>query len=57
MRVLDLGSEVMRGLGSIPTRGNIFQLIFFSFLRSEIFYANIGIIANFCLVCENPDLG
>ena len=29
--VLDLESEVMRGLGSIPTGGNIFHWIFFCF--------------------------
>ena len=28
-RVLDLEYEVMRGLGSIPTRGNILSLDFF----------------------------
>ena len=39
--VLDLESEVMRGLGSIPTGGNIFHWIF---LFSD---ANIGIFANF----------
>ena len=44
-RVLDLESEVMRGLGSIPTGGNILSLDFFS--CSKAFDANIGIIANF----------
>ena len=29
--VLDLESEAMRGLGSIPTRGNILSLDFFVF--------------------------
>ena len=35
----------MRGLGSIPTGGNILWLDFFS--RSKASDANIGIIANF----------
>ena len=43
--VLGLESEVMRGLGSIPTGGNILSLDFFS--RSKASDANIGIIANF----------
>ena len=43
--VLDLESEVMRGLGSIPTWGNILSLDFFS--SSKASDANIGIIANF----------
>ena len=46
-RVLDLESGVMRGLGSIPTGGNIFHQLFFS--HSEASDANIGIIAN--VVC------
>ena len=41
--MLDLESEVMRGLGS--TGGNILSLDFFS--RSKASDANIGIIANF----------
>ena len=45
--VLDLESEVMRGIGSIPTVGNILSLDFFS--HSEASDANIGIIAN--VVC------
>ena len=42
---MDLESEAMRGLGSIPTGGNIFHWIFwFGFhIPSD---ANIGIIAN-----------
>ena len=44
--MLDLESEVMRGLGSIPTEGNIFHWIFL-FLHSNISDANIGIIAYF----------
>ena len=48
-RVLDLESECMRGLGSIPDwgGGNIFHWIFFS--HSEASDANIGIMAN--VVC------
>ena len=42
-RVLDLESEVMRGPGSIPSRGNIFHWIFL-FSRSKTSAANIGII-------------
>ena len=42
--VLDLESEVMRGLGSITTGGNIFQWIFL-FSHSKASVANIGIIA------------
>ena len=37
--VLDLESEVMRGLGSIPTGGNILSLDFFS--HSVAFDANV----------------
>ena len=44
-RVLDLGSEAMRGLGSIPTGVNILSLDFIS--RSKASDANIDIIANF----------
>ena len=43
--VLDLESEAMGGLGSIPTRGNILSLNFFQVVRASD--ANIGIIANF----------
>ena len=43
--VLDLESGAMRGLGSIPTRGNIFHWIFFLFSCSNASYANIGTIA------------
>ena len=43
--VLDLESEVMRGLGSIPTRGNIL-LLDFLFSRCKASDADIGIIAN-----------
>ena len=45
-RVLDLGSEVMRGPSSIPTGGNIFQRMFL-FSRGKSSDANIGIIAKF----------
>ena len=43
--VLNLESEAMRGLGSIPTGGNILSVDFF--LHSKASDANIGIIANF----------
>ena len=46
--VLDLESEVMRGVGSIPTGGNIL-LLDFLFSHSKASDANIGIIAN--VVC------
>ena len=46
--VLDLESEVMRGLGSIPTGGNIFYWTFL-FSHSKASDANIAIIAN--VVC------
>ena len=42
-KVLDLESEAMRGLVSIPTWGNILSLEFFLFLRSKDKNANIGI--------------
>ena len=41
-RVLDLESEIMRGLGSIPTVGNILSLDFL-FSRGKDKNANIGI--------------
>ena len=44
--MLDLESEVMRGLGSIPTGDNILLLdVLFSFSKASD--ANIDIIANF----------
>ena len=46
--VLDLESEVMRGLGSISTRGNIL-LLYFLFSHCKTSDAIIGIIAN--IVC------
>ena len=42
--MLDLESEVMRGLGSIPTEGNIFHWIFLV-SRIKASDANIGIVA------------
>ena len=42
--MLDLESEAMRGLGSIPTGGNILSLDFFLFSRSKVKNANIGIL-------------
>ena len=49
--MLDLESEVMRGLGSIPTGGNILSLDFFS--HSKASDVNIIIIVNFCLFVKN----
>ena len=46
-RVLDLETEVMRGLGSMPTGGNILSFEFFCFFYSKASDANIGIIAKF----------
>ena len=43
----------MRGLGSIPTGGNIFQWIFL-FSRSKVSVANIGIFARLKPVLGNP---
>ena len=43
-KMLDLESEAIRGLGSIPTGGNILSLDFFS--CSKVSDANICIIAN-----------
>ena len=42
---MDLESEVMGGLGSIPTGGNILSLDLFSY--SKVSDADIGIIAIF----------
>ena len=47
--MLDLESEVMRGLGSIPTRGHIFHWICL-FSCSKVSGANIGIIAILCIL-------
>ena len=41
--VFDLESEAMRGLGSIPTGGNILSLDFFLFSCSKDENATIGI--------------
>ena len=43
--MLDLESEAIKGLGSIPTGGNILSLDFF--WHSKASDANIGIITNF----------
>ena len=43
--MFDLESEAMRGLGSIPTGGNILSLDFFHVVKTSD--ANIGIIDNF----------
>ena len=43
--LLDLESEVMRGLGSIPIGGNILLLDLFLFSRCKTSDANIGLIA------------
>ena len=45
--MLDLESEAMRGLGSIPTGVNILSLEFFLFSRSKDKNANIGIFVKF----------
>ena len=50
-RVFDLESEAMKGLGSIPTWGNILSLDFISCSKASD--ANIGIIANFILFVKN----
>ena len=50
--VLDLESEVMRGLGSIPTGGNIMSLEFFSY--SEAPMPTLALLPMLC-VCENPE--
>ena len=50
--VLDLESEVMRGLGSIPTRGNILSLDFFHIVKPLI--PILALWPVLC-VCENPD--
>ena len=50
---MDLESEAMRDLGSIPTGGNIF-LLEFLFSCSKDSDANICIIDNF-VICEKPD--
>ena len=44
--VFDMESEVMRGPGTLPKRGNIFHWIFL-FSHSKASDANIGIIANY----------
>ena len=48
---LDLESEVMRGLGSIPSWGKILSPDFIS--RSKDSDANIGILANFVEFVKN----
>ena len=50
-RVLDLESEAMRGLGSIPTGGNILSLDFFCFHAVK---TKMPMLAILCL-CEKPD--
>ena len=50
--VLDLESEVVRGLGSIPTRGNILSLDFFHIVKPPM--PILAILPILC-VCENPD--
>ena len=51
--MLDLESEAMRGLGSIPTGGNIFCPWIFS--HSKASDANIGIIANVVCLWKTPN--
>ena len=50
-RVLDLESEAMKGLGSIPIESNIFSLDFFCFHAVK---TKMAILAFLC-VCEKPD--
>ena len=50
-RVLDLESEAMRGLGSIPTGGNILSLEFFCFHAVK---TKMPILAFMC-TCEKPN--
>ena len=50
--VLDLESEVMRGLGSIPTGGDILSLDFFHVVKPLMpILALLPILS----ICENPD--
>ena len=49
--MLDLESEAMRGLGSIPTGGNILSLDFFCFHAVK---TKMPILAFLCL-CQKPD--
>ena len=53
-KVLDLESEVMRGLGSIPTRGNILSLDFFHIVKPPM---PILVLLPMLCVCENTDSG
>ena len=54
--VFDLESEVMRGLGFIPTGGNILSMDFFLFSSCEEKYANIGIFVYFVKNLNAPNL-
>ena len=49
--VLDLGSEVMRGLGSVPTGGSILSLDFFHMVKPPMHI--LPLLPMLC-VCENP---
>ena len=51
-KVLDLESEALRGLGSIPTGGNILSLDFFHIVKPQM--PILSLLAMLC-VCENPD--
>ena len=51
--VLDLESEVMRGLGSIPTRDNLLSLDFFHVIKPLMpILALLPILS----ICEKPEL-
>ena len=50
---LDLESEVMTGLGSIPTGGNILSLDFFHLVKPPM--PILALLPMLC-VCENPEL-
>ena len=52
MVVLDLESEVMRGPGSIPTRGNILLLDFLYIVKPLI--PILALLSMLC-VCETPE--
>ena len=49
-RELDLESEVMRDLGSIPTGGNIFHWIFFCFHVVKILLPILALLPFLCIL-------
>ena len=50
--MLDLESEAMRGLGSIPTGGNILSLDFFHVVKPLMPILAVLLILS---ICEKPD--